>query len=169
MITTVRDVLIQKGDSTVISVGPQELVISALRLMSERNIGALLVLENSDQIVGIVTERDYSRKVVLADRSSISTKVREIMDECVLYLVPEDPVDAVMALMTEKRLRHLPVLQDGRLIGLISMGDIVKAVISQHRFMIDQLTRYIVGAYTDNVVQFPRKTQSTDERLVASW
>ena len=167
MKTTIRDVLAQKGDSTVFSVDPQELVIRALRLMSDCNIGALLVLENKDQIVGIVTERDYSRKVVLAGRSSSTTKVREIMDECVLFLVPEDPVDAVMALMTEKRLRHLPVLQHGRLIGLISMGDIVKAVISQNQFMIDQLTRYIVGSYTDNVLQFPSASYIAEERLIA--
>src|SRR5690606_27687213 len=115
-------------------------------LMARFNIGALLVMHRG-RIVGIVTERDYSRKVVLRDRSSRTTPVRDIMQRQVLYVTPDDAVEGCLVLMTEKRIRHLPVLDDGDLIGLISMGDVVKNVISDQEFVIDQLTHYITGSY----------------------
>ncbi len=167
MITTIKQVLEQKHDTKVWCVRPDELVINALKLMAQHNIGAVLVREG-DQILGMLTERDYSRKIVLYGKSSASTKVRDVMGGPVLFVTPDDSVEGVLALMTQRRLRHLPVLHDGFLIGLISMGDVVKAIISEQEFLIDQLTRYIVGSYTDNIVMFPTQILNADERLLAS-
>lgn len=140
---TVRQLVEAKG-GRVWSVTPDTSVYEALRLMAERNIGALLVLEG-DQLRGIFSERDYARKVILKGRSSRDTPVKEIMTSEVLYLRPEQSVKECMALMTEKRIRHLPVLEGNQLIGLISIGDVVKSVISEQEFLIDQLENYISG------------------------
>ena len=140
---TVRQLLEAKG-STVHSVSPDERVIDALRLMAERGIGAVLVVEGQ-RVVGIMSERDYARKVILKGKSSQETPVREIMTERVVYARPEQTVPECMALMTNKRIRHLPVLEGDRLVGVLSIGDLVKETISEQEFIIRQLENYIHG------------------------
>lgn len=140
---TVRDMLKTKGFE-VWSVTPDASVFDALKLMAEENIGAVLVME-SDNLIGILSERDYARKVILHGKSSAETPAREIMTERVMCVGPEDSAEQVMALITEKKIRHLPVLEDGELIGLISIGDVVKATIAQKEFIIEQLEEYIKG------------------------
>ena len=112
--------------------------------MAEKNIGALLVLDQ-DNLVGIFSERDYARKVVLKGKSSRDIRVSEIMTEKVVYIQPDQTVEECLALMTGKKVRHLPVMEDNQLIGLISIGDVVKAVISDREFTIEQLENYITG------------------------
>ena len=119
-------------------------VFDAVKLMAEKSIGALVVLEG-EKIVGIITERDYSRKIVLLARSSKETAVRDIMTTSVMYVLPNHTSEECMALMTEHRLRHLPVIDQGKLIGLISIGDLVKDIISEQKFIIQQLEHYIAG------------------------
>jgi len=141
--TTVRQLLASKGGS-VFSVGPDARIIDALRLMAEKGIGAVLVLEGP-RVVGIMSERDYARKVILQGKSSQDTPVREIMTERVVYARPEQTVPECMALMTNKRIRHLPVLEGERLLGVLSIGDLVKETISEQEFIIRQLENYIHG------------------------
>ena len=141
---TVRDMLKTKGFE-VWSVAPDTSVYDALKLMAEKNIGAVLVME-SDTLRGIVSERDYARKVILLGKSSVETPASEIMTEQLMCVGPEDSAEQVMGLITEKRIRHLPVLEDGELIGLISIGDVVKTTIAQKEFIIEQLEEYIKGA-----------------------
>jgi CBS domain-containing protein len=112
--------------------------------MADKEVGSLVVLEG-EELVGIISERDYARKVILKDKSSMDTPVREIMTQEVISLNPEQSIQDCMSLMTDKRIRHLPVLEDDRLVGIISIGDVVKAIISQQEFMIEQLERYIEG------------------------
>jgi len=119
-------------------------VFDAIKLMADKNIGALLVMEG-EQVAGIITERDYARKVVLMSRSSKQTTVREIMTSAVMYVGPEQTSEECMVLMTENRLRHLPVIDGGRLLGIISIGDLVKDIIAEQRFTIEQLEHYISG------------------------
>lgn len=126
------------------AVSPAATVLEALRLMAEKNVGALLVLDE-DRLVGIFSERDYARKVILKGKASRDTAVSEIMSERVVCVSPEQTVEDCMAVMTDKRVRHLPVLSEGRIIGVISIGDAVKAVISDQRFEIEQLEKYITG------------------------
>ncbi|WP_250466713.1 MULTISPECIES: CBS domain-containing protein [unclassified Caballeronia] len=141
---TVAQVLSSKPDQTVITIAATASVYDAIRLMADRHIGAVIVTEN-EEIVGIVTERDYARKVVLMDRSSKQTPVRDIMTSHVRYVRPDQTTDDCMALMTEKRMRHLPVIDDGKLTGMISIGDLVKNIISEQQFTIQQLEYYIRG------------------------
>lgn len=141
--TTVQDLLRAKGNQ-VYSVTPETTVYEALQLMAEKNIGALMVLEGS-RVVGIVSERDYARKVELRGRTSRETPVREIMTERVVYVRPSQTVEDCMALMTDKRIRHLPVMEADRLSGVISIGDVVKSIISEQQFVIEQLENYISG------------------------
>lgn len=141
--TTVRQLLDQKGRQ-VWSIPPDATVYDALRLLAERDIGALLVIQR-EALVGIISERDYARKVILKGKSSMKTAVREIMTERVFIVEPEYSLEEAMALMTEKRLRHLPVAEDDKVIGLVSIGDLVKAKIADQRFIIEQLERYIAG------------------------
>jgi CBS domain-containing protein len=140
---TVSQLLQGKG-TQVWSIGPDALVIEALKLMAEKEVGALVVLE-AGQVAGIVSERDYARKVVLQGKSSLTTPIREIMTEKVVYIRPDQTVNDCMALMTNKRIRHLPVVEEDRLVGVISIGDVVKAVISEQEFIISQLENYITG------------------------
>ena len=142
--TTVADILKSKADPSVYTMGPQASVFDAIQLMAQKNIGALLIVEN-DQVIGMLTERDYARKVVLMDRASRATSLREIMTHPVMYVRPQHTSEECMALMTENRLRHLAVLDDGRLIGLVSIGDLVKNIISEQKFIIEQLGHYISG------------------------
>jgi CBS domain-containing protein len=134
--------IIQNKAQRLLSVTPDTTVYDALKLMADQDIGALVVLEG-ERLVGIFSERDYARKVILFGKSSKETLVREIMTAKVLCIRPEQTVDECMALMTDKRVRHLPVLEHKKVIGVISIGDVVKEVISEQRFMIEQLENYI--------------------------
>jgi len=138
---TIKEIL-QSKPLGVLSISPEASVLDALRLMAEKEVGALVVLEN-ERLAGIFSERDYARKVILHGKSSKDTSVREIMTSKVVYVRPEQSVEECMALMTDKRIRHLPVLQENRVIGVISIGDVVKEVISEQRFVIEQLEQYI--------------------------
>lgn len=138
---TVRHLLEDKG-SHVVSVSPDTTVFQALQVMADQSIGAVLVVQDG-KVVGIMSERDYARKVILLGKSSHDTPVREIMTERVVYARPEHTVPQCMALMTDKRIRHLPVLDQGRLIGVLSIGDLVKETISEQEFIIRQLENYI--------------------------
>lgn len=140
----VRDILRSKPAAQIHSVQPTTKVLEAVKLMAEKSVGALLVMEN-EKLAGIVSERDYARKVVLMSRSSHTAEVREIMTADVICVNPTQTMEYCMELMTEKRLRHLPVIEDGNLIGLISIGDLVKNIISDQKFMIQQLEQYIRG------------------------
>ncbi len=142
--TNVRQLLQGKG-TEVWSVAPGESVFHALERMAEKNVGALVVLEG-DALVGMFSERDYARKVILHGRASRDTAVRDIMSERVVTVGPERTVADCIASMTEHRIRHLPVVEDGRLIGLVSIGDVVKAIMQDQSFLIDQLQSYIQGA-----------------------
>jgi CBS domain-containing protein len=140
---TVMHLLRTKGHG-VLSVSPETPVFDALEVMAEKNVGALLVLER-EVLVGIFTERDYARKVILKGKASKEIPVREIMSSHVLYVRPHQTIEDCMALMTDKRVRHLPVLDEERLVGVISIGDVVKAIIDEQEFMIEQLQNYIKG------------------------
>jgi CBS domain-containing protein len=140
---TVRDILEVKG-RMVWTVDPGSTVFDALSLMAEKEIGALVVLDEA-RVAGIISERDYARKVILHGRASPTTRVEEIMTSHVAYTHLDQSIEECMAIMTDKRIRHLPVLQDGKLIGIISIGDLVKAIIADQKFMIEQLERYITG------------------------
>ena len=140
---TVRDILRVKGHE-VCCVGPDSTVYEAVQLMAEKEIGALMVMEGA-QVVGLISERDYARKVILQGRASSTTQVKEIMITPVVYTHLEQPIEECMAIMTEKRTRHLPVIEDGKLVGIISIGDLVKSIIADQKFIIEQLERYIKG------------------------
>jgi CBS domain-containing protein len=142
--TTVGQILQGKGHE-IWSVSPTTLVYQALKVMAEKNVGALLVLEGDD-LKGIFSERDYARKVILLGKSSREIPVKEIMSPGVITVRPQQSVDECMALMTDKRFRHLPVVEGGRVIGVISIGDAVKAIISEREFTIKQLENYITGS-----------------------
>lgn len=141
---TVAEILKAKGNSTVYSIAPSATVFEAVKLMAEKNVGALLVMEG-ERIVGVVTERDYARKVVLLARSSKDTPLRDVMTSAVIYVRLNQTSEECMALMTESRVRHLPVMDGDKLVGLISIGDIVKGIISEQNFIIEQLQNYIAG------------------------
>ena len=138
---TVRQLLEGKSHG-LCTIGPDAPVLDSLKLMAEKNIGALLVVEN-DKLVGIVSERDYARKVILHGKSSHDTPVREIMTTRVVCVQPENTAEECMALMTDKHTRHLPVIEGEKLVGVLSIGDLVKETISEQQFMIKQLESYI--------------------------
>ncbi len=137
----VIDILEVKGHD-LWSIKPSDSVFDAMKLMAEKGIGALLVMEG-EKLVGIISERDYARKVILQGRASRTTEVREIMTSRVVYAEPHQAVEESMAIMTDKRIRHLPVMEGGRVIGIISIGDLVKSIIAEQKFIIEQLERYI--------------------------
>lgn len=139
----VKDILDVKGRD-VWSVEPMASVYDAMKLMADKGIGALIVMEGA-KVIGIISERDYARKVILQGRSSRTTQVREIMTARVVYAQPDQNIEECMVLMTEKRVRHLPVMDGGRLLGVISIGDLVKSIIEEQKFIIEQLERYISG------------------------
>jgi CBS domain-containing protein len=141
--TFVSEILDSKGYDFWF-VNPDDTVFDAVKLMSEKSVGALLVMEG-ERLVGIVTERDYARKVILEGKSSKQTPVRDVMTKRVLYVGPERTIEECMALITDKRVRHLPVVKNNRVIGVVSIGDLVKAIIAEQRIMIDQLQHYIAG------------------------
>ena len=139
--TLVSQILQIKGSETW-TIAPDATVFDALISMAEKDIGALLVVENNE-VVGIFSERDYARKIILHGKSSRVTEVQEIMTSEVLCISPDQSVTKCMALMTDKRIRHIPVLDDGRLVGVISIGDVVKAIITEQQIIIDHLEDYI--------------------------
>lgn len=141
--STVRDMLRSKGHD-VWSIGCDVTVYEALKLMAEKNVGAVLVMDGGS-LMGILSERDYARKVALHGKTATDTSVGEIMTERVVYVHPEQKTEECMALMTDKRVRHLPVLEEDQVVGVISIGDVVKAIISQQEFIIEQLEHYITG------------------------
>jgi CBS domain-containing protein len=141
---SVAQILKTKPERAVQTITPSTPVLDAVKRMAEKNIGALLVMEDA-KILGIITERDYARKIVLMGRSSKDTPVRDIMTSPVMYVRPDQTNEECMALMTDNRLRHLPVVDGGKLIGLVSIGDLVKDIISEQKFIIDQLEHYIKG------------------------
>lgn len=134
--------LLQGKPRGLCTVSPEMRVYDALKLMADKDIGALLVVQ-SEKLVGILSERDYARKVILHGKSSHDTPVKEIMTERVICVQPKNTVEECMALMTDKRIRHLPVIEHDRLIGVLSIGDLVKETISEQQFMIKQLESYI--------------------------
>ena len=140
---TARHLLDRKGRA-IYSVGPDDPVLEAIRLMADHHVGALLVMRG-DELLGIVSERDYARKVILKGRSSADTPVSQIMSSPVITVALTNSVQECMQLMTEKRFRHLPVVKAGRVIGMLSIGDLVKAVIQDQTEHIKQLERYIAG------------------------
>jgi CBS domain-containing protein len=142
---TVKDILRAKGHD-VWSITPDATVFDALTKMAHKNVGALTVMEG-DQLVGIISERDYARKVILQGKTSRTTSVREIMSSPVICVRSQQTVEECMALLTGRRIRHLPVIEDNRVIGMISIGDIVKSIISEQQFIIEQLENYISGAH----------------------
>ena len=140
---TVQQLIDEKGHD-ILSIGPDDSVFDAIQKMAKANIGALMVVED-ERPVGIFTERDYARNVILQGKSSPTTPVREIMTTRVIYARPEQAVEECMAVMTEKHIRHLPVLHDDKLIGMISIGDLVKSIIADQKFTIEQLEQFIHG------------------------
>ena len=141
--TYIRQLLKKKG-TDVWSTSPDVSVYDALLLLAEKNIGALPVLQDGE-LVGIISERDYARKVVLRGKTSMKTPVQEIMVEDVITVGPQMAIEDAMALMTEKRIRHLPVIEGTKIVGLISIGDLVKSIIADQEFTINQLENYIRG------------------------
>ena len=141
--TTVRHLLAQKGYE-ICSISPDDSVFDAIKMMAEKNIGSLVVIEDG-RLVGIITERHYARNVVLKGRTSPQTRVREIMQTNVVCVRLDHRVEECMAVMTSKLVRHLPVVDDGKLLGIVSIGDLVKSTISDQRFVIEQLEHYISG------------------------
>ena len=142
---TIRQILANKG-SEVSTATPDTLVFDALTLMGEKNIGALVVIEG-DTVAGVFSERDYSRKVILQGKTSRTTRVGEILSRPAVCIGPDDSIEECMARMTLNRIRHLPVLEDGRLVGLVSIGDVVSWIMHAQRHAIRQLTGYISGQY----------------------
>ena len=141
---TAAHILKSKANQTIHRITPEASVFDAVKLMADKDIGALLVMAGT-RVAGIITERDYARKIALMSRSSRETRVHEIMTSEVLYVRPERTSDECMALMTENRVRHLPVMDGDKLLGLISIGDLVKDIISEQQFVIQQLEHYITG------------------------
>ena len=143
MTTTVQQ-LLEKKDSTIFSVTPDTVVFDAIKLMDQAKVGALLVL-NQEHLVGIVSERDYARKVILKDKQSHNTPVKEIMTSKVLYVGPHQTCDECLVIMSKNHIRHLPVLENEKPIGILSVMDVVKNIISEKEFIIEQLENYISG------------------------
>jgi len=142
--TSVARILKSKPEQTVHTIGPDASVFEAVKLMADKSIGALVVVDGP-KVIGIITERDYARKIILMARASKDTPVRDIMNSAVMYVRPDQTSEECMVLMTEKRLRHLPVMDGDRLVGLVSIGDLVKDIISEQQFIIHQLQQYITG------------------------
>jgi CBS domain-containing protein len=142
---SVSRILTQKG-SAVYSIGPDDAVYEALEKMADKDVGALVVMNDTD-LVGVISERDYARKVILTGRSSKELMVNEIMSSPAVTVTPSTTIDECLQYMTDKRCRHLPVVEDGRLVGVISIGDLVNFIISDQDFTIHQLEDYISGKY----------------------
>jgi CBS domain-containing protein len=140
------DTLLKDKGKDIWSIGPQETAFKALETMAQRNVGALLVIDKG-KLIGIFSERDYARKVILKGKSSKDTTVGELMTPDVFYASPENTLQETMALMTAKHIRHMPVLRDDRLIGMVTLGDVVKQISSEQKFTITELEKCIAGGY----------------------
>ena len=140
---TVKNLLEQKSGN-VWTISPDATVFNALAIMAEEDIGSLIVMDG-EKLIGIITERHYSRNVILRGKRSPTTLVKDIMDRNVIHVRPEQTVELCMALMTDKRVRHLPVLEGKKVIGIVSIGDLLKSIISKQKFVIDELEHYIRG------------------------
>lgn len=140
---SIKDVLREKG-SEIVAIGPDASVFDAIELMAKRDIGAVVV-KQGDKPIGLFSERDYARKLILVGRASKDTPVSEAMTQHVAYALPSQTVEECMALMTDKHVRHLLVMEQGALLGLVSLGDMVKAIIDEQQFIIEQLEHYISG------------------------
>ncbi|MGB4400307.1 MAG: CBS domain-containing protein [Daejeonella sp.] len=140
---SVQSILKAKGNATF-SISPDTIVYRALEIMVERNVSALVVMEN-DRLVGMFSEKDYARKVILKGKASKQTKIRDIMSENLITVGPSASIDECMQLMTNNFIRHLPVMQEGELIGIISIGDVVKFIIDEQKFIIQNMEQYIGG------------------------
>ena len=140
---TISEILSYKG-STAWSISPEATVLEAIQMMADKNVGALLVTEN-DKLVGIISERDYTRKVVIKGKSSRTTAVKEILSSHVIHVTPSHTVEECMRLMTDHHFRHLPVLEEDRIAGIVSIGDLVNWIISAQTSTISQLQTYITG------------------------
>ncbi len=138
--------LIKAKGNEIWSIEPGASVFDAVKLMADKGVGALMVMEGN-KLVGVISERDYARKVILKDRSSKGTYVEEIMTTRVIYAHPEQNVEESMALMTEKHIRHLPIMVEEKLLGVVSIGDLVKSIIAQQQLTIKQLEQYVSGDY----------------------
>jgi CBS domain-containing protein len=141
---TVARVLEEKQSGDIFGTRPDASVYEALEMMADKNVGALIVLDEG-RLVGIMSERDYARKIILLNRLSRDTKVSEIMTQTVLTVTPDQSMVECMELMTDRRVRHLPVMEGGEVVGVVSIGDVVRAVIQEQQFMIQQLESYITG------------------------
>lgn len=141
---TLADLLEKKG-SQVYAIAPDATVYDAVKVMAERSVGALLVMEG-ERLVGMLSERDYARRVILEGRASKDTAVREIMTTRVVYGRPEQSVEDAMAIMSDKKFRHLPVMKDDKVVGIVTLGDAVKELLSEKEFLIEQLENYISGS-----------------------
>ena len=139
----VKEILAHKGGN-IWSIGPDATVYDAIHLLAEKEIGALLVLDG-DALIGVISERDYARNIILKDKSSRDTHVRDIMTKDVITVGPEEGIDKCMGFMTNQRIRHIPVINDGKLIGVLSIGDLVRAVIAEQQSTIVDLEKYISG------------------------
>ena len=144
--TAVAKIIQSKPDATVHIISPAASVLDALQLMADKGIGALIVTEGAS-IVGIFTERDYARKIALMGRTSAVTQVKDVMTTAVMFVRPDQTSEQCMQLMSNNRLRHLPVVDNGKLVGMISIGDLVKDIISEQKFIIEQLENYITGSH----------------------
>lgn len=143
MSITVKQLLDKKGNE-IHAVSPDATVFDAIKLMSERGVGALLVMQDN-LLTGVISERDYTRKVILKGRSSSSTTVQEIMTSNIITLTPDSSVDQCMVLMNENQIRHLPIVDDGRVIGVVTIMDVIKNILSEKEFIIEQMELYIAG------------------------
>jgi CBS domain-containing protein len=142
---TVKE-LLKKKSGDIWSISPQTSVYQALELMAQKEVGALLVIEN-DKLVGIFSERDYARKIILKGKASKETAVSELMTTSVYYVTPDNTLEEAMALMTSKHIRHLPIMNQGKLSGIVTLGDVVKKIISEQKLTIDELENYVTGGY----------------------
>lgn len=138
--------LLKKKSGDIWSISPQASVYQALELMAQKDVGALLVIEN-DKLVGIFSERDYARKIILKGKASKETSVSELMTKSVYYVTPDNTLEDAMALMTSKQIRHLPIMNQGKLSGIVTLGDVVKKIISEQKLTIDELENYVTGGY----------------------
>lgn len=143
--TTVKQLLQGKGDA-IWSIAPESTVVEALQLMADKDVGALLVMKEG-KLVGIFSERDYARKVILKGKLSKDMLVKDLMTRELFYISPDATIEECMALITQKRIRHLPVMKEGRVVGVLSIGDVVKKLISDQDFIIQQLENYVLGEY----------------------
>jgi CBS domain-containing protein len=146
---TVHDILMRKLNKEIWSIHPKAMVFEALALMGQKEVGALVVKDDADKVVGIISERDYARKVILRGKASKETAVEEIMTPIAdMFVVkPENTVEECMVIMTGKKVRHLPVFKDNGFVGVISIGDVVKSIIAEQEMLIEQLSDYIAGKY----------------------